>query len=301
MKIYPTNYNCSHNYQNSQVSHTGGINFLNKFNPISRYTDKYFYKMAALSTDKFEPENRMLAGKIKQKYFKNLSAWEVNPDSSEKYILFLHGMAQNVSNYQHLYEMITGKNMSVFAVEYRGYGINGVAKISEDKLCKDVENAYNYLVNEKRIKPENITVIGHSMGGTLAAHLAAKHPDLKALVLICPIVQMVDLGPKFVFHKRLGLGIPPFVKKLSDNFKPLMWFYNHRFNSIKKIKKINTQIYYIQSIDDSVTTIKGARKFVKAARKKGILKYFKSLPTGGHKVDSDKISAVSEFLEKIYN
>lgn len=298
MRITSVNYNG--NYNNSRISHTGGFSVLNKFNPISVYSDKYFFRVASLSTDWFEPESKLLRGKIKEVFFKDISAWDINPESSEKYILFLHGMAQNVSNYQHLYEMILNKKAGVFALEYRGYGRNGNAKVTEGNLKKDVENGYNYLIKEKGIKPENIIVVGHSMGGALAANLVSKHPQINSLVLVCPITQMTNLGTKFTFHKRLGLGVPSFVDKITNYIRPLKWLYNQRFNSLKKIKKINTPIYYVQSKDDSVTTLAGARKFVKKARSKGVLKDFKNLPKGGHKVDSEKIRVISDFLEQIY-
>lgn len=286
---------------NPQVNHKGGISSLNKINPISRYADRYFNNMAITSTDRIESISPALSGKIKNININKISAWDINPSDSKEYIFFLHGMSQNVSNYQHLYESIINKGKGVFAVEYRGYGENERAKISEDKLRKDVQTAYNYLTDKKGISPENITVIGHSMGGALAVDFAAKHKDIKSLVLICPITKLSYLGEKFSEHKLLGLGIPSRVMTFTKHIKPLKWLYDSRFNSIKKIPKLKTPTYFIQSRNDSVTTIEGARMFSKTARKQGVPIEFHSLAKGGHKVDSEKVDLISEIIDKIYS
>lgn len=287
--------------QNPQVSHKSGIKSLNKINPIAKYTDNYFNNMAKISANRIEPVSPALSGKIKTIHIKDISVWDINPSDSEEYILFLHGMSQNVTNYQHLYETVINKDKGVFAVEYRGYGNNRRSKVSEDNLQKDIKTAYKYLTEKKGIKPQNITVIGHSMGGALAVDFASKHKDIKSLVLICPITKLSYLGEKFSGHQLLGLGIPPQIMNFTKLIPPLEWLYNFQFNSLRKIPKLKTPTYYIQSQNDSVTTAEGAKQFAQAADKKGILKEFHSLPLGGHKVDSNKIKIVSDVLDKIYH
>ena len=141
-------------------------------------------------------------------------------------------MSQNVSNYQKMYEELLLKKQGVFAVEYRGYRTNKKNKVSESKLRKDVELAYNYLTETKGIKPQNITVIGHSMGGALATNFASKHPEIKSLILLCPIVKPSFLGQKFTTNKNLGIGMPNSIKNITDKFKPLKWLLDFRFNSM---------------------------------------------------------------------
>lgn len=289
------NYNASY-----QVNYRGGLKSLNIINPASHYLDKYFNKMAEASVKHVDPVSSVLADKIRIARINNISAWDINPAGVKEYVLFLHGMSQNVSNYQRLYETIAGKNKGVFALEYRGYGLNSSARISEDKLRKDVEKAYNYLTEKKQVKPENITVIGHSMGGALAADFASKHDNLKALILISPISKISYLGGKFMQNKNLGVGMPEKIKKFTDKFRPLSKLLDLRFNSINKMKKISVPTYILQSKNDSVTTKEGASALIKTARRRGVLKDFRYLPLGGHKVDSKKISIVAEMLDKIY-
>lgn len=287
--------------QKTQISYKGGANYINKANPASHYLDKFFNNAAKQTHIKFDDIMPTLEGKIKTVKIKNISAWDINPEKSGNYVLFLHGMSQNVSNYQRMYEKLLSKNQGVFAVEYRGYGVNKKNKVSENKLRKDVELAYNYLTETKGIKPQNITVIGHSMGGALATNFASKHPDIKSLILLCPIVKPSFLGQKFKTNKNLGIGMPNSIKNITDKFKPLKWLLDFRFNSMSKMKKNTVPTYIIQSRNDSVTTIGGARILAKVARRQNILKDFISLPLGGHKVDSAKIEAISKIFDNMDN
>ena len=303
MNIQPIN---SNNYQqHNQVVFQSRLKSLNVINPISRYMDIYFNKMAKLSQNTQEEVSLGLVGKVKilrlnKGKSTEISAWDINPNNYENYVLFLHGMSQNVSNYQRLYESIIPHNTGILAVEYRGYGANKSVNISEDRLRSDVERAYEFLIKEKKVKPENITVMGHSMGGALAANFASKHNDIRSLILICPITNMADVGKKFIMNNNVGMGIPKRVKEFTDRMNPLKWLYNLRFNSLNKMDKVEVPTYIIQSQNDTVTLLGGARKLAKKAKRKGILKDFALLPSGGHKVDMRKVSKISEVLSKIY-
>lgn len=283
----------------NNLSYKGGLKSLNALNPISYYANNYFKKSARISNKNFSPISETLHGKIKKINLGKISAWDINPENSKDYIFFLHGMSQNVSNYQPLYEVALKNKKAIFAVEYRSYGENKPAILSEDRLRNDVEKAYKILTEEKNIRPENIIVVGHSMGGALAANFASKHEDIKALILLSPIRNMASIGKKFFLNKNIGVGVPQKVNKLTNTIKPLKWLLSLRFNSQKKMKQINAQTYILQSRNDSVTPLSGARKLVKAAREKGILKDFIIFPLGGHKVDSKKVDALNKILGEI--
>lgn len=275
---------------------------LNAFNPISYYANRYFRRSAISSQQRLEDLSPILKGKINVLQIKNgrhpaISAWDINPEKSEKYVFFLHGMAQNITNYQNLYKEIINKRFGVFAVEYRSYGINKYATISEDRLRKDVRTAFDYLVKTKNISPQNITVVGHSMGGALATYLATKYKNIKNLILISPIANLTEIGQKFQLNKTLGEGVPEFIQKATYKIKPLKWLYSLRLNSINKIKNVKAPTYIIQSKNDSVSTMHGAERLAQNAKQVKILKGFITFPFGGHKVDSQKIKAVADILE----
>ena len=262
-------YRPQYNYRYNP-SFQGGLKSLNELNPISRYSDRYFRRVAQESR-KFiqqiipELKNNLDVIPIRSTKKITISAWDIKPNNSDNYVLFMHGMSQNVSNYQSLYKQINQQNIGILAVEYRGYGSNHPANFSEDKLRHDVEVAYKYLTEKKGIKPENITVIGHSMGGALATNFASNHPNIKSLILICPIVNAAKIGEKFALNKTLGEGIPPRVKDFTNKIKPLNWLYSLRLSSLLKMKSNKVPTYIIQSKNDVVTPLGSARTLAKVA------------------------------------
>ena len=286
---------------NSNITFQNRYKSLNVINPISYYSNRYFRRAAKISQNNLEPicpELQTSLSKIHVTDNKKLiNVFDFNPGSAKNYVIFLHGMAQNVSNYQNLYKAILKKNMGVWAVEYRSYGTNPTERMWEDKLRKDVENAYRYMLKEKNIKPENIIVIGHSMGGALAANFASKHKDIKSLILVSPVTSAANVGDKFARHKTLGQGIPKKLISITNSIKPLKWLYSLRFNCLNKVKNIKCPTYIVQSKNDTVTPIKYARVLSKTARKYGVLGKFISVPGGGHKVDSAKVEEISKILD----
>lgn len=289
----------SYNY--NSISFQGRYKSLNALNPISYYTNKYFRKSANISQKNIEQISPELAQKLSIRCTKNgkhlINIHDYNPGNAKNYVVFLHGMAQNITNYQPLYKSILNQDIGVWAIEYRSYGVNKTTRISENKLRSDIEKGYQHLLKTKNIKPENVIIIGHSMGGALAANFATKHKDIKSLILISPLYNAANLGKKFMEHPRLGEGIPKRLISLTNKIKPLKWLYSLRFSTVNKLKNIKTPTYILQSKNDSVTPIVPARLLAKTARKHGILGHFITFPTGGHKVDNEKIEAISNILE----
>ena len=281
---------------NNQHTYRGGAAELNAVNPIAVYTSRFFKRMAKVSRTNLETFADELAVNTKTVKTGKSSLLDINPLNSENYIFFLHGMGKNVSNYQKLYKSILDLNTGICAVEYRSYGSNKKSKLTEDRLKKDVDKAYKYLTETRGIKPGNITVIGHSMGGALAADFASRHKDIKSLILISPLTNLLYIGKKFMLNKRIGIGVPEKVKQITDKCKPLKWLYSLNFNSLRKIKNIESPTYIIQSKNDSITTYQGSEALAKNAEQKGILKKYVLFPIGGHDVDSGKLDAVLEIL-----
>lgn len=285
-------------YVSDNIANSTNFKSWNAFNPISIYSNKYLKKTALASKKRFKPVTEALEGKINQVKIGKISAWDINPEKNKEYVLFLHGLGQNVNDYQSLYETILKNKKGVFAVEYRGYGQNEKVKISESKLKKDAQIAYEYLKEQKNIEPKNTIVMGHSMGTALAADLASKNQDLKALILIAPIKDLANVTKKFIENKVVGLGVPEILSKLKDSIKLVKYLFTKCFNLYKTLPKLKMPLFIIQSQDDMVTPVDGARRIAKKARNVGILKSFIELPVGGHKVDSRKIDVVSKFLER---
>ena len=107
-----------------------------------------------------------------------------------------------------------------------------------------------------------------------------------------------------------------FVYKLYERCSLIRWLSQKNYNTLGKIKDISTPLHIVQSSNDSVTHVGGARELAKLAEERiqevidpslaierarqTYLKSCKIVRAGGHKVDSTKIDIVSDIIGKIY-
>ncbi|OTA16515.1 Autotransporter adhesin [Xenorhabdus vietnamensis] len=115
-------------------------------------------------------------------------------EPTKKVVLFIHGSGssaeEQASTIQSHYQK---QGVDMLAVNMRGYGSSD-GHPSEKGLYQDARTMFNYLVNDRGIKPENIIIHGYSMGGAVAADLARyaerKGQAVSGLLLDRPMPSM---------------------------------------------------------------------------------------------------------------
>ena len=207
-----------------------------------------------------------------------IHGWFIPNNLTSKTILFFHGNAGNISYRIDIIEILSTLNVNIFIIDYRGYG-NSNGKPSEKGMYIDAITAYEYLINQKKIKPENIIIYGKSIGTTAAIDLASK----------------VKIGKLIVDS---GLTSAKDMSKIIIPFIPVYLFLNVKFNSIKKIANVNCPKLFIHSIDDKIIPFSmGQKLYEKANYPK---KFYES--TGSHNdflyINKNKINKI---LDKFIN
>ncbi|OCT54328.1 hydrolase or acyltransferase (Alpha/beta hydrolase superfamily) [Cladophialophora carrionii] len=111
---------------------------------------------------------------------------EGNPDGPT--ILFIHGLGGTTNAYQPIVPDLQEFNIVRF--DWGGHGRSSTPKTTSiESYVADAEAVSNEL------KLSNVNVVGHSLGGLVALHFAAKLPDkVKALVLFGPISPPPEAG-----------------------------------------------------------------------------------------------------------
>ncbi len=104
-----------------------------------------------------------------------LHGWFVPSPGAAKTLLFLHGNAGNVSHRGASVEIFHRLGLNVLIIDYRGYGRSSGTP-SEDGVYLDARAAWDYLVTERKIAPQDILIFGRSLGGAIAVDLAARVP-----------------------------------------------------------------------------------------------------------------------------
>jgi fermentation-respiration switch protein FrsA (DUF1100 family) len=109
-------------------------------------------------------------------------------------VLFFHGNAGNISHRIDYLSMFHRLGYQTFIFDYRGYGQSSGSP-SESGTYIDAQAAWDYLVEERGIPPGSIALFGESLGGAVAAWLAAReHPGL--LVLASAFTSLPDMAAK---------------------------------------------------------------------------------------------------------
>ncbi|OHB54112.1 MAG: hypothetical protein A2Y07_05680, partial [Planctomycetes bacterium GWF2_50_10] len=132
-----------------------------------------------------------------------INAWYFPSTSAQKTILFCHGNGGNISYYLEKAAMYNHMGLNCLIFDYQGYG-KSAGKPSEQGTYDDAAAAYKWLVNVKKIDPSAIIVHGWSLGGPIAANLAASQ-KVAGLILESTITSAPDMACKIypIFPARL--------------------------------------------------------------------------------------------------
>lgn len=96
-------------------------------------------------------------------------------------LLYSHGNAEDIGDLTEVFNALAQSGISVLAYDYPGYGLSG-GKPSENGCYEAAETCYSFLTIQKKITPENIIILGRSVGSGPACYLAEKYP-VRGLIL----------------------------------------------------------------------------------------------------------------------
>jgi fermentation-respiration switch protein FrsA (DUF1100 family) len=186
------------------------------------------------SYDHFVNEIKITVGNGEQ-----ITALFLENPRAQHTILFSHGNAEDLGNVVGFMRQFQLLGYSVLMYDYRGYGTSEGSP-SVRKTKQDIEAAYRWLVEEKKIAPETIVAHGRSLGGAPATWLAARHP-VGGLVIESTFVS--------TFRVKTRWPLLPWDK----------------FNTLRQIKKVTCPVLVMHGRDDEIIPFWHAQKLYAAA------------------------------------
>lgn len=130
-------------------------------------------------------------------------------------ILFFHGNAATRAfrvRIGHYTAFSSRLGTNVLAIDYRGFG-DSAGTPSEAGLARDARAAWNWLMDHGA-KPENVLIVGHSLGtavsALLAAELSGENIDYRGVVLLSPFSSI-----KTLLNTYSILGLFPVMRPIS--------------------------------------------------------------------------------------
>jgi pimeloyl-ACP methyl ester carboxylesterase len=209
----------------------------------------------------------------------------LNKGKLGRVVLYLHGNGSNVgANVEHA-NRFHRLGLSVFLIDYRGYGNSQGDFPSESQVYQDTQLAWDYLVKQRGINPNQIYIYGHSLGGAIAIDLAVRHPEAAGLIVegsFTSVRAMVD-----------------FQKGLFWMF-PIDFLLTQRFDSLAKVDRLQMPVLFIHGTADNVVPAQMSKKLFDAAPDP---KQLYMVPDGGHNNAAqiggvEYLRVVSKFLDK---
>lgn len=174
-----------------------------------------------------------------------LAAWYVPADDAKRTVLFCHGNAGNISHRLDTLRIFNELSLNCLIVDYRGYG-QSTGHPTEKGTLIDIRTGFQWLMEEKDIRPEQLILFGRSLGGSIAA-IIAKDVNPGAVVLESTFTSFDDIG--FHFYPWL----------------PVRWFTRFDYNTLEAVKQIQCPILVIHSPDDEIVPYQFGQQIFEAA------------------------------------
>lgn len=180
------------------------------------------------------------------------------PGPSSRVLLYFHGNAGNISHRLHSIRQFHELGLSVFIIDYRGYGQSG-GKPTEAGLYLDAEACWKYLTEERGIGAGDIILFGRSLGGSVASFLAAKNEPL-ALIVESSFTSVPDIGQD------------------AYPWLPVRWLSRFKHSTRDHVAQANLPVLVVHSRDDEIIPFHhGEAIFAAANEPKSFLEI-----SGGH-------------------
>ena len=187
-----------------------------------------------------------------------LNGWYLPLADARGTVLFCHGNAGNISNLLGVAEDAHRLGLGILLFDYRGYG-QSEGTPSEEGTHRDAEAAWNYLVQEAGLAPDQIAIIGRSLGGPIAARLAR------------------DKKPAALFLEETFTSIPELGRELYPIF-PVGLLARYEYPTLEYLKQVQCPVLISHSRDDMFIVFEHGQRLYEAA---GQPKAFTKL-RGGH-------------------
>lgn len=181
-------------------------------------------------------------------YFQTKDKFKINgwlvKGGSEGTVIFFHGNSGNIGSSNVKIRMFHELGVSVFLVDYRGFGRSEGAP-TEMGLYRDAQAAYDYLVSRPDINMNHVIIYGESLGGAVAIDLASRNRSCGVIIngAFTNVLDMAKIRYPF---------IPAFLP-------------GDQFDSLSKVASIKEPKIFIHSQDDEVVPFQLGKKLYDAA------------------------------------
>lgn len=202
--------------------------------------------------------------------------WMDNPQSaSSKVILYFGGNGEDVLYTAANSQMLHARRMLV--TNYRGYGLRK-GQPSQVGLFEDALAVYDYVARQPSVRPEDLIVMGRSLGSGVATYVAANRP-VRAAILVTPYDSVRA------------------VAKASYPFLPIGLLLKHPFPSDTFAPKITVPALFIAADQDAVIPPAHAKRLAEVWGGEKTVRILVGAGHNGISEHPDYYRAINEFMD----
>lgn len=217
-------------------------------------------------------------------YIGQCNAWLFD-NNSDRIILYCHGNYGNMYYYSHVPFLAKRLGLSLLMFDYRGFGASGGIATTEN-IKDDGLDVYDWLL--EHYDEDNIIVWGESLGGSIAAWIAANNKPSKVM-LVSTFSDIHDVLRMHGKDSYLVGAVIAVADLLYDSLPIKQW-----------IKEIRSPLCIVHSLED--TYIPYTCATINAKASKTLVEF---IPIRGDHTTPimtlDDINRISRFLETSVN
>ena len=172
--------------------------------------------------------------------------WYIPAPGARYTVLFLHGNGGNIGHRGETVEILHRLGLNVLLIDYRGYG-NSEGRPGEEAMYEDARLAWDYLLDAQGQPPHRIIVFGRSLGGAVAAHLAA------------------EVTPAALILESTFSSVRDMARELHPLLSRLVWL-RYRFPVVDNVARVAAPVLVLHSPEDDVIPYRFGRRVFEAAR-----------------------------------
>jgi fermentation-respiration switch protein FrsA (DUF1100 family) len=209
-----------------------------------------------------------------------LHGWFVPASAPRGTLLFSHGNAGNIAHRLDSIRQFHSLGLNVLIYDYRGFG-ESEGKPTEAGTYLDVTAAWDYLLEERLIAPQQIIIFGRSLGAAIAAELASQHPSAGVI-----------LESAFTSVPDMAASLYPWL--------PVRLLSRYRYNNLEKVARITSPLLLVHSRGDEIVPYAhGERLFAHANEPKQFLELHGGHNDGNHVSHDIYTETLGKFMGEI--
>jgi fermentation-respiration switch protein FrsA (DUF1100 family) len=211
-----------------------------------------------------------------------LHGWFIAHPAPKRAILYCHGNGEHIAMNAGLAARLRDElQASVFTFDYRGYG-HSEGRPDEAGCVADGQAAQRWLADRMRIRPNEVVLMGRSLGGGVAVALAADQ-GAAALVLEATFPTMCDVAA----------SLYPWL--------PVRWCIKNQYDSLARIRQYDGPLMQCHGANDRLIPSWMGRQLFDASTSRA--KRWIEFPGLGHNSDwpPSYYASLAEFLDSSHS